>query len=66
MKNKERLIGVIMAVIISVAMGALFTFLSRRNWTPEQAKMMPPAVPAMKATKPMQIIKSVSATTELF
>lgn len=43
MKNKERLIGVIMAVIISVAMGALFTFLSRRNWTPEQAKMMPPA-----------------------
>ena len=43
MKNKERLIGVIMSVIISVAMGAMFTFLSRRNWTPEQAKMMPPA-----------------------
>lgn len=44
MKSKERLIGIIMAVVISILMGALFTFISRRNMPPEQLKVMPPAV----------------------
>ena len=43
MKKKERLVGIIMAVIMSAAMGLLFAILSRRGATPEALKSMPPA-----------------------
>ncbi len=55
MKNKERLISIIMAVIISICMGLLFAFLARKNATPESVSAMPPA-PVMYITS---LIESV-------
>ena len=46
MKKKERKVGIIMAIVISVVMGALFTFISRNNVNEQALKNMPPAAVA--------------------
>ncbi len=43
MKKKETLVNIIMAVILSICMGALFTFINRSSVDPEALKNMPPA-----------------------
>lgn len=43
MKKKERLVGIIMAVIMSAVMGLLFAFLALKSANPEAVKSMPPA-----------------------
>ncbi len=43
MKNKEKLISILMAIIMSIAMGILFTFLARHNADENALSGMPPA-----------------------
>ena len=43
MKNKEKLISILMAFVMSVAMGILFTFLARHNADKQALENMPPA-----------------------
>ena len=43
MKNKERAVGLVMATIISAAMGIIMAFLIRKGMTPQQLESSPPA-----------------------
>lgn len=43
MKNKEREVGLVMATIISAAMGIIMAFLIRKGMTPQQLESSPPA-----------------------
>ncbi len=57
MKKKERLVSIIMATIISIAMGALAAYLVRSGADAKQLESMPPA-PVMFITS---ILESVTA-----
>ncbi len=43
MKKKERLVNIIMAIVISAIMGAIFAFITRNNVDPRALESMPPA-----------------------
>lgn len=55
MKNKERLINIIMAVIISAVMGLLFAYIARHRALPQAVQAMPPA-PVMYITSVVESI----------
>ncbi len=55
MRKKERLVGIIMAVIMSAVMGLLFAFVARKGANPTMLASMPPA-PVMITTS---IIESI-------
>ena len=43
MKNKERAVGIIMATLISAAMGIIMSYLIRKGMTPQQLESSPAA-----------------------
>ena len=55
MKNKERAVGLIMATLISAAMGIIMSFLIRKGMTPQQLESSP-AAPVMYI---LNIIESI-------
>lgn len=55
MKKKERLVGIIMAVIMSTIMGLLFSFIARKTASEQALASMPPA-PIMYVTSVIESI----------
>jgi hypothetical protein len=55
MKKKERTVGIIMAVIMSAAMGLIAAFLVRRGMNPQELASSPPA-PVMYLTNTLESI----------
>ncbi len=55
MRNKDKLISIIMAVIISAVMGLIFAFIARKFASPQQLQAMPPA-PIMFITSVVESI----------